>query len=118
MGRPVNKRSFGVATGTNLGIRVSARPTGAAAEGYIVNQKGTKKFTVTTGNGTGVCTLVDKTQGSLAAGEMSLVGIVNGVTEVRLAKLYNRTARDFSGNRYQWTLEDDSAADYIVLVAI
>jgi hypothetical protein len=118
MGRPVNKRNFGVATGAELGIRVSARPTGAAAAGYILNQRGTKKFTVTTVNGTGVCTLVDKAENAIAAGEMSLVGIVGGNTEVRIAKLYNRTVRDFSNNRYKWTLVNDSSADYIELTAI
>jgi hypothetical protein len=118
MGRPVNKRNFGVATGAELGIRVSARPTGAAAAGYILNQRGTKKFTVTTANGTGVCTLVDKAENTLAAGEMSLVGIVGGNTEVRIAKLYNRTVRDFSNNRYKWTLVNDSSVDYIELTAI
>lgn len=116
MGRPINKRYLGTAL-NNVGIVVSARPTGAAALGYIDKQRGTKKFQVTTANGTGVCTLVDKAQGSLAVGEMSLVGVLNG-NDVRIAKLYNRTARDFSNNRYTWTLTDDGSSDYITLTAL
>jgi hypothetical protein len=118
MGRPVNKRAFGPFLGTDTGMIVSARPAGAAAAGYIERQRGTKKFLVTTPNGTGVCTLVDKAQESLALGEMSLVGIVGVDTEVRLAKIYNRTARDFANNRYKWELVEDASSDYIQLTAL
>lgn len=127
MGRPINKRFFGqLATAdtdnaplndTQENIRTTARPVGAVADGFIVNQRGTKKFTVTTANGTGVCTVVDKTSENLLVGEMILFGNVGGQT-VRLSKFFNRTCRDFSNNRYTWTVVDDSTSTFIQLTAI
>ena len=121
MGRPVNKRYFGSpSTGATPGdnIRITAKLTGeSVGDGFIVKQKGTKKFQVTVGSTTQICTVVNKAAGDLADGEMTLSGFTSSTT-VRIAKLYNRTARDFSGNRYKWSVVDDSTANYIQLVAI
>lgn len=40
---------------------------------------------------------------------------VEGVTDVRISKLFNRTCRDFDGNRYKWATEEDSALTKLVL---
>ena len=84
-----------------------------------------KVFTATAagaGTGTarlaGVCKLVDKADGSLAADEMSIMGQVSNGSQIRVKKLYNRTARDFSNNRYKWTIVDDSTATVLLLTAI
>lgn len=118
MGRPINKRFFGQLNDGQENIRTTARPVGAVADGFIVNQRGTKKFTVVAfGEGTGVCTVVDKTPEDLLVGEMILFGNVDGQT-VRLSKFFNRTCRDFSNNRYTWTVVDDSTSTFIQLTAI
>ena len=65
-----------------------------------------------------VCTLVDKAPASLSANEMSITGFTTGATPVRLKRLYNRTAHSFDGQRYRWTLVDDSSANYVQLTLI
>jgi len=83
-----------------------------------VNQKGSNKFTVTTnGTDTFVVRLVNETAPN-AAGEMSLVGLSTGGNPVLLKKMFNRTAIDYSNNRYTWTVEDDSTESLIRLTAI
>jgi hypothetical protein len=37
---------------------------------------------------------------------------------VAIAKITKRVATNFSGVKYNWFLENDSSADYIVLTAI
>lgn len=63
MGRPLEKRLFGNTTGAGQQIQVTAFiPTAdggsSAVTGYIVKQVGSKRFRVTTAQGTGVCQLV------------------------------------------------------------
>lgn len=59
MGRPLEKRLLGDTTGSGSQIQVSCRPTAAAAaNGYIVRQKSSKRFRCTNVNGTAVCKLV------------------------------------------------------------
>ena len=118
MGRPINKRYFG-ATGNDAAPNLPVRYHNgtASVEGYIVNQKGTNKFTVTTdGNTNYVCRLVQEANPNAAA-EMSLVGLTAD-GPVILKKMFNRTAVDWSGNRYTWELEDDSTESLIRLTAI
>ena len=67
----------------------------------------------------GICTLVDKAAGSLAANEMSIMGqIASSGEQVRIKKLFNRTARDFNNVRYKWTISDDSTTTLLLLTAI
>ena len=117
MGRPINKRNFG-ATGVDAAPTIPCRfhNGSSSVEGYIVNQKGTNKFTVTAnGSDNFVCRLVNEAAPN-AAGEMSLVGLAGGA--VILKKLFNRTAVDWDNNRYTWTTEDDSTESLIRLTAI
>ena len=79
MGRPLNKRLFGVAgtgpTASGTEIKVNFQNGSAVKEGYIVKQKGSKRFVVEeigTG-GTFTCTLATgKLPAALASGEMSI----------------------------------------------
>ena len=79
MGRPLNKRFFGVeGVGPTAGgteIKVNFHNGSAVKEGYIVKQKGSKRFVVEeigTG-GTFTCTLATgKLPAALASGEMSI----------------------------------------------
>lgn len=124
MGRPVNKKYFGaLADGTNLTVNCKVGANAATEQGMIISQRGVAKFKVDDsklGSGNeGVCTLVAKASGSLAADEMSINGIITADgSSVWVTKIYNRTCRDENNNRYTWTVEDDSSVSYMALVAI
>ena len=145
MGRPVNKRYFGLlADGTNITVNVQVGSNAESEEGYILSQRSVNKFLIndkkdgtngsvaaavadaaanggsTTQGNVSVCTLVDKAAGSLAADEMSIQGTLAGTdgTQVRVAKLYNRTCRDFNNVRYKWEVQNDSTESIMLLTAI
>lgn len=124
MGRPINKRYFGaLADGTNFTVNCQVGANAETDEGVILSQRSVNKFNVdddkTLGGNTGVCTLVDKAAGALGANEMSIQGTISGGgNQVRIAKLYNRTCRDFNNNRYTWEIQDDSTASIMVITAI
>lgn len=136
MGRPLKKDVLGTnAIGTpesDTGIRVEAYAGGAAYTdatysstgtknfAYIYKQRGAKTFVVKNqaGANLGPCVLQSTIPNS--NGEMRLNGYIdgNGSSPTPIAKIFKRTAIDFSGNRYTWYLENDSSSDYIVLTAI
>ena len=134
MGRPVNKRNFGLLDdGTNFTVNVQVASNSESESGYILRQRSVNKFLVndlktgtkTTVGGTGtgnvgICTLVDKVAGGLGANEMSIQGTLDDGTgsQVRIKKLYNRTCRDFNNNRYTYVIQNDSTASIMVLTAI
>jgi len=120
MGRPVNKRNFGdPADATNITVRAYVGG-GIDEQAYIVDQRGTNKFTVSNNGATAtaVCRLVNKATDSVAAGEMVIEGFDAGGTRRVIKKLFNRTAVDFDNNRYTWELEDDSTDTVLRLTAI
>lgn len=126
MGRPLFRDVRGVDarqdyTGANVGIRVTAYFGGSLRDDvFIINQKRAKAYQVQDkSDGTqAVCKLVSGTPA--ANGEMRMIGVrnSNGSVPTAIAKLGKRIAIDFSGNRYTWYLQNDSAGDYIVLTAI
>jgi len=146
MGRPLNKRWFGRLpdanddrfaplndTFFNITISTKVGTNDETDSGYILRQRSTTKFLVndlktgtnddlgdTGGEGNvGVCKLVDKAAGTLAADEMIIEGFVGGAGDaVRIKKLYNRTCRDFANNRYTWEIQDDSTTTVLVLTAM
>jgi hypothetical protein len=94
----------------------------ATADVYIVKQKGARRFKIqhSEDNDTAVCKLVNKSfddSSAIVAGEMVIIGYLNGAP-VRLRKLNNRTCADFNGNRYKWSLSDDSTTSIITFTAI
>jgi hypothetical protein len=71
MGRPLNKRLFGVNAKNNL--KVQFHNGTESVKGYIVKQLGTKKFLCKDENDvTAICRLTLKDSADLAAGEMSM----------------------------------------------
>ena len=127
MGRPINKRYFGAVVNASPdgNFTVSVRVTGQSesSSGIMLSQRSTNKFKVddaAAGNGNeGICTLVDKAPGTLAEGDMILEGFVGGGSvATRIKKIYNRTCRDFSNNRYTWSISDDSTRNVMVLTAL
>jgi hypothetical protein len=130
MGRPLNKRFFGLLDdGTNISVNCQVGSNAESQTGYILRQRSPKRFLVNdTKDGTnklagdtgaqgnvGVCQLVDKADGSLDANEMSIMGYTANGTGVRIAKLFNRIVVDFNGNRYKWSVVDDSTSSLISL---
>jgi hypothetical protein len=148
MGRPINKRYFGPLadaddplnapkndTKFNITINAKVAANAVSEAGYILAQRSTRKFLVNdtkdgtkrtlggTGTGNvGVCTLVDKPSNTLANNEMSINAVLfaqdSTTTTIRIAKIYNKTCRDFSNNRYTWETQDDSTATIFVITPL
>lgn len=90
MGRPINKKYFSADANNNL--KVQFHNGTSSVPGYIVKQKGSKKFLC--GDATGVqaiCTLVNKAAGDLAAGEMSITVKLDDTTVEQVTKISGRT---------------------------
>ena len=96
MGRPLNKRYFGAPTAGGNEIKVNFHNGTAVKEGYIVKQKGSKKF-VCEEIGTGgefTCTLTTgKLPAALAAGEMSISVAGNDSETYGVSKITNRMVK-------------------------
>jgi hypothetical protein len=111
MGRPVNKRYFGVAGLENIKVRAKIG-SNAEGDGYIVSQRSTRKFRVVVGANTGICTLVNKSTGALSANEM-IINVVNDAGDtVQATKLYNRVAIVEGNQKIKWNFSsanDDGA---------
>ena len=99
MGRPLNKRLFGVAgtgpTASGTEIKVNFHNGTAVKEGYIVKQKGSKKFVCeeieTAGEFT--CTLTTgKLPANLAAGEMAISFKMDDSETYTVSKISGRKA--------------------------
>lgn len=96
---------------------------------YIVKQTGSKTYLVRTSATqahVGKCKLVNKTAGTLGAGEMVLQGFRSGDagagSPTNIARLTKFYAYDFSGNRYKWYVNytsgnDSTLANVLVLAA-
>ena len=128
MGRPLNKKFFGLLTdGTNITVNCQVGANAESAVGYILRQRSSKRFLVNdakdgtavlpggagTGN-VGVCQLVNAADGALGANEMSIMGEFNG-QGIRIAKLTNKIAVDFNGTRYKWSVVNDSTTSILSL---
>lgn len=106
-------------------VIVSAGNTDWVACGSVDNKVGRLFTAIAAGSGTGTAYQVIKAklvQGTnsdpTVANTATLVGINATGNPVVLRKLNYRTASDFNGNRYKWTLSDDSTQTLILLTAI
>lgn len=136
MGRPVRRdvngtEVFGTYAGAAAGIKVSSAyiSGGARTDGYIQKQKGSRRYQVYSAAAGASAVLTLSATSPAASGKMVLLGWVagsgaaanestSGGTSKIIMKLNKRTAVDSNGVRYTWTLQNDSAADYIELTAI
>lgn len=126
MGRPLYRTVAGIDarqdyTGAAVGIRVDAYFGGSLRNDvFIINQKRTRGYLVQDKSDStqAVCNLVSGTPA--ANGQMRMIGLLNGAgsAQIAIAKLGKRIAIDFSGNRYNWSLSNDSSGDYIILTPI
>ena len=132
MGRPINKRYFGVlgnATFPHIPVEAAGFAgkdqitEDSTADVYILKQKSARRFLVkhAEDGDEAICKLVDKAYDdstNIVAGEMVIVGYINGSQKVRLRSLTNRVATDFSGVRYKWSLSDDSSTTILILTTM
>lgn len=72
-------------SGTQIKCRVKIG-TNAEADGYIIRQKGARKYLVTDGANTGTCALADVADGSLTDGDMTITVTKFDTSTARLAK--------------------------------
>jgi len=102
MGRPINKRHFGTPdSGSDFKVRYHH---GSEANGWIVKQVGSKRFKCTDGTNPYVCTLVDKDQGALALGDMtiSVKDSANSDAISQVTKITGRRVTLSAGTQIPW----------------
>lgn len=102
MGRPLAKKHFGNGTGDQIKVRAKIGGN-AEGNGLILRQRTTNSYQVTVAGNTGVCTLVDKANGALAAGEMTISVVNDASASVRVRKLLSRVAKLYDGTVSGWT---------------
>ena len=113
MGRPINKKFFGVNASDN--IKVQFNNGTASVAGYIVKQKGAKKFLCSDATGVqAICTLVDKASANLAVGEMSITVKADDGTVSHVTKISGHTVTA-GGVRQPWNFST-STSDTIVQI--
>lgn len=102
MGRPVNKRYFGSGSGNQIKVRAKIG-SNAEGNGYIVSQRSTNRFRVNVNGTEGICKIVNKDSGQLAANEM-IVNVLNDAGQwVQATKLFNRVAIVEGNLKVKWT---------------
>lgn len=117
MGRPLNKKYFGEPTAGGNEIKVQFHNGTASVNGWIVKQKGSKKFVCTDGTATATCVLVDKASAAVAAGEMTIT-VLDGATPRQVTKIAAHKVTMDNGNTINWdftgtgaTVEMEEAGD-------
>ena len=102
MGRPLNKRYFGPPTATGNEIKVQFNNGTSSVPGWIVKQKGSKRFVCSdTALTQATCVLTDAAAGALTAGQMSITVDDNG-TPRQVTKISGRVATLDNGTRVAW----------------
>ena len=103
MGRPLNKRYFGEPTAGGNEIKVQFNDGTGSIPGYIVNQKGSKRFNCSNAGGTktALCTLVDKDSADILEGEMTIT-VDDGGTARQVTKISGRKVTMDNGSVTTW----------------
>lgn len=81
-------------------VKIGANPE---APGFIIRQKGAKKYLVTDGTNTGICFLTDEPTGSLSDGSMTVTITRFDTTTARLANFSDSFGYDFADIGYYLT---------------
>lgn len=97
--------------GVSLNVVVQVK-IGANAEssGYILRQKAKRKYLVTDGVNTGVCTLVDEADGDLGDDQMTISATNDNGDTIRFSTMTNKWASDFAGTKYLLSFFSTAAA--------
>jgi hypothetical protein len=102
MGRPLNKRYFGPPTATGNEIKVQFHNGTSSVPGWIVKQKGSKRFVCSdTALTQATCVLTDAAAGALTAGQMSIT-VDDNSTARQVTKISGRVATLDNGTRVAW----------------
>jgi len=96
-------------TGNQVKCRVKIG-TAAEADGWIIRQKGARKYLVSDGTNTGHCVLADTVDGNLAANTMTVTATLLNASTLRLAKFGDSYGYSFTGVGYHLTFGAAAAA--------
>lgn len=95
---------------TNPTIKVSFRVNGTNYDGWIIAQKGSRKFRVTDGTRVATCTLVNLTKANLTAnGTMTILCTKSVGGNFNASRITNKFVYDFVGNKYRYWLANATA---------
>ena len=108
MGRPLNKRYFGEPTAAGNEIKVQFHNGTASVPGWIVKQKGSKRFVCTDGTATATCTLVDAASAALTAGQMTITVQDDTGTAAQVVKIAGRKVTLDTGASIAWDFSDST----------
>jgi hypothetical protein len=87
-------------------VKIGANPE---APGYIIRQKGSKKYLVTDGTNTGICFLRDEATGALTDDSMTVTITKFDTTTARLANFSDSFGYDFTDTGYYLTFNAAAA---------
>ena len=87
-------------------VKIGANPE---APGYIIRQKGAKKYLVTDGTNTGICFLTDEATGTLTDDAMTVTITKFDTTTARLANFTDHFGYDFTNTGYYLTFNAAAA---------
>lgn len=113
MGRPLNKRYFGTPTAGGDEIKVQFHNGTGSVPGWIVKQKGAKRFVCTDGTVEALCALVDKASGALAAGEMSITVLDDAGNPKQVTKITGRKVTVDTGESIKWNFSDSTTDEAV-----
>jgi len=113
MGRPLNKKYLGTPTATGTEIKVQFHNGSASVNGWIVKQKGSKRFVCTDGSVQKLCRLAAKASGDLLAGEMSITVKDDAAALFQVVKITARWVTLEDGTRKRWVWSNSTADGYV-----
>lgn len=113
MGRPLNKRYFGPPTDGGDEIRVQFHNNTSSVAGWIVKQTGSKRFVCSDGTVDAECYLVDKADGALAAGEMTITVLDDTGTARQVTKISGRKVTADNNQMYPWVFTESNSDDNV-----
>ena len=113
MGRPLNKRFFGVGTTDGNEMKVQFHNGTSSVKGYIVKQKSAKRFVCSDGTVSVTCLLVDKASAELLAGEMSISVKGDDNTVYQVIKISGKVVTLDTGVRMPWTFTESAVDDAV-----
>lgn len=102
MGRPLNKRYFGPPTVAGTEIKVQFHNGTASVNGWIVKQKGSKRFLCSDGTVSKLCKLSTKASALLLAGEMSITVKTDATTVLQVTKISSKKVTLENGTVIAW----------------
>jgi len=115
MGRPLKQKFF--SANANNNIKVQFHNGTSSVAGYIVSQKGARRFRCSDGTNQRVCKLVNKASAAIAAGEMTITVKQDDNTVDQVLKISGRilTTLDSGGNtiRRRWNFSTSTSDGYV-----